>query len=126
MRIVVREQLDPRSAHAVLCHELAHIYLGHLGSDEDNWWPCRINLPHGTVEIEAEAASYIVCQHLGITTHSADYLSDYIQDEKDFHKVSIDLVTRVASRIEAMGKRTQSRRKRRSQTEDTKPEDILF
>ncbi|MGD0234555.1 MAG: hypothetical protein ABSC55_08440 [Syntrophorhabdales bacterium] len=120
MRIVVREQLDVGSAYAVLCHELAHIYLGHLGSDKDNWWPYRINLPHRTVEVEAEAASYIVCRRLGLTTHSADYLSVYIRDKKDVEKVSIDLVTRVASRIEEMGKRLQPERKRKSQADTRK------
>jgi hypothetical protein len=26
----------------VLCHELAHIYLGHLGANADGWWPARV------------------------------------------------------------------------------------
>ena len=59
MRIAIRQTLDQRSAYGVLCHELAHIYLGHLGSDADHWWPSRSQLEHHTEEIEAEAVAYI-------------------------------------------------------------------
>jgi hypothetical protein len=45
--------LDEPSRFGVLCHELAHVLLGHLGSDLDRWWPARANLDHATVEIEA-------------------------------------------------------------------------
>ncbi len=75
MRIVIRKELDTKSCYNVMCHELAHIYLGHLGTDKDNWWPCRINLTHRAVEIEAEAVSYIVGIRLGLLPPSAAYLS---------------------------------------------------
>jgi hypothetical protein len=55
MRIVVNSGLDEPSRFGVLCHELAHVLLGHLGSDVDRWWPARSNLDHATVEIEAES-----------------------------------------------------------------------
>jgi len=116
MRVVVREQLSPRDAYAVLCHELGHIYLGHLGSDADGWWPYRCSLPHRTVEMEAEAVAYIVCWRLGIKTHSADYLASYVRDNHDLDGVSVDLITRVASRIEGMGKKRLPPRKGRGKT----------
>ena len=60
MRIAIHAELDPPSRYGVVCHELAHILLGHLGTDADYWWPSRMNLDHKTVEIEAEATAYIV------------------------------------------------------------------
>lgn len=44
MRIAIHDQLDGPSRLGVLCHELAHVLLGHLGTDRDLWWPCRSNL----------------------------------------------------------------------------------
>ena len=35
MRVVVHDQLDDPSRCGVLCHEIAHILLGHLGTDYD-------------------------------------------------------------------------------------------
>ena len=57
MRVVVHDALDEPSRFGVLCHELAHILLGHLGGDAHGWWPPRLNLDHDTVEIEAEAVA---------------------------------------------------------------------
>lgn len=103
MRIAIHEALDDSSRYSVICHELAHIYLGHLGTDEDNWWPCRLNLNHKTVEIEAEAVSYIVGIRAGLLPSSARYLSRYFTDENIPESISIDLIGKVTSRLENMG-----------------------
>jgi len=103
MRIVVRAELDDGSAYSVLCHELAHIYLGHLGGDPHGWWPCRLNLTHRAVELEAESAAYIVCKRARLITRSAEYLVTYLTSKDDFDAVSIDLIGRVAGYIERMG-----------------------
>lgn len=75
MRIAIHEDSDDRSRYGVLCHELAHIYLGHLGTDEDYWWPSRTGLNKRTVEIEAEAVAYIVTMRAGLKGSSAAYVS---------------------------------------------------
>jgi hypothetical protein len=103
MRIVINEQLDEKSCYSIICHELAHIYLGHLGTDVDNWWPCRFNLNHRTVEIEAEAVAYIVASRAGLLPSSAGYLSGYLTDGEIPESVSIDLICKVAGRLENMG-----------------------
>jgi hypothetical protein len=105
MRIGVRSELDAGSAYAVLCHELAHIYLGHLGADKEGGWPYRLNLSQAVMEIEAESVAHIVCRRAGLRTHSAEYLSSYVADDGDLDSISIDLVSRTAGRIEDMGKR---------------------
>lgn len=105
MRIAIHEGLAPAERYSTLCHELAHIYLGHLGADADLWWPCRVNLTQGAIETEAEAAAFIVCRRLGLATRSAEYVAVYLDDDRDRRAVSLDWVTRVAGRIEQMGKR---------------------
>lgn len=104
MRIALRQKLPPPAAYAVLCHELAHIYLGHLGADKDGWWPYRLNLPHAVTEIEAEAVAHIVCRRAGLRTHSAEYLASFVEDQADLESISLDLVSRAAARIEDMGR----------------------
>jgi hypothetical protein len=64
--------LDGPSQFGVLCYELAHILLGHLGTDWDQWWPGRMN--RQTVEIEAEAVACIVTSHLGLKASSTVYV----------------------------------------------------
>jgi hypothetical protein len=105
MRIGLREALDEGAAYAVLCHELAHIYLGHLGADKEGGWPYRLNLRNNVAEIEAESVAYIVCRRAGLRTRSAEYLSSYVEDGDDLDSISIDLVSRAAGRIEEMGRR---------------------
>ena len=105
MRIVVHDELDDPSAYGVLCHELAHILLGHLGSGMFGDWPSRGNLSHTTVEIEAEAVSYIVCERCGLNSASAEYLSSYIEGDRIPETVSLELITKVAGKLEQWGQR---------------------
>lgn len=104
MRVVVNSSLEPRSRFSVLCHELAHIYLGHLGSDSSGFWPCRINLSHAGVEIEAEAVAFIVAQRLGLRSCSEAYISSYLKDGIVPETVSIELITKVSNKIEEMSR----------------------
>jgi hypothetical protein len=104
MRVVVHKDLDQTSAFGVLCHELAHILLGHLGADEDTWWPYRMNLSRSSLEIEAEAVSYMVSARLGLTTRSAAYIASYVKDGIP-NSVSFDLIVKVTSKICEMTER---------------------
>jgi hypothetical protein len=104
MRIAIHAHLDPPSRYGVLCHELAHIYLGHLGGDSDGWWPSRGNLKLHSVEIEAEAVAYIVTRRAGLNGTSPEYVSqhlDHLRPTK-LPPVSFDLIAKVAARIEDM------------------------
>lgn len=102
MRIVIHNKLKPIEKFAILMHELGHIFLGHLGTDEDQWWPCRINLTHSSVEIEAECVSFVVCERLGIKTSSEKYLATYLKNKSIPESVSLDLIVKVASKLEKM------------------------
>jgi hypothetical protein len=113
MRIAIHEELDGRSRYGVVCHELAHIYLGHLGSDRDYWWPSRTGLSTKTVEIEAEAVAFIVTMRAGLTGSSAAYVSRYLQEGRIPTSASLDLIAKVAHRIEEMGRRRLEPRRQR-------------
>jgi len=114
MRIAIHEQLDEPSRFGVLCHELAHIYLGHLGNDKDRWWPSRRELSHRTIEVEAEAVAFIVASRFGLKGASARYVSRYLGNDPMPPSVSLDLVAKVAARLEKMTKETlKPRRERR-------------
>ncbi|HOY66609.1 MAG TPA: ImmA/IrrE family metallo-endopeptidase [Candidatus Ozemobacteraceae bacterium] len=111
MRVAIHDKLQPASRFSVLCHELAHIYLGHLGSDEDNFWPTRINLTHAAIEVEAEATAYIVCVRLGLKPCSEAYICSYIENDSIPAGVSIELITKVAGKLEEMATRRLPARK---------------
>ncbi len=102
MRIVVHDGLGPAERFAILCHEMAHILLGHLDSDEDMWWPSRPGLDLKTVEIEAESVAHIVLTRAGLVSASPAYLSSHIVDGHVPACVSVDLIAKVAGKIEEM------------------------
>jgi len=102
MRISIHDELDEPSRFGVLCHEMAHIFLGHLGSDQDRWWPSRRNLTHHSIEIEAEAVAFIVTKRLGLQGSSISYLASHLTSKKIPDGVSIDYIAKVAGKIEEM------------------------
>jgi hypothetical protein len=101
-RIVVHADLDEPSRFGVLAHEMGHILHGHLGNDDDQWWPSRLSLGKNAVEVEAEAVAYIVATRFGLRGGSAAYLSGYVKDEAAPAAVSLDHIAKVAGRIEQM------------------------
>jgi hypothetical protein len=104
MRIALHDKLTDAETYAVLCHEIGHILLGHLGTDTDHWWSCRIGLTHDAIEVEAESVSYIVAARLGIETSSDAYLATHAKDGRIPEGVScLDLIAKVAGRITEMG-----------------------
>ena len=108
--IEIKAQLDLKAKYEIICHELAHVFLGHLGSDRDNWWPSRLNLTRSQKELEAESVAYIVCKRAGLETKSAEYLTGYMGSDSDLANISIDLIAKVSGRIENMGTRKFSER----------------
>lgn len=115
MRIAIHDELNKPSRFGVLCHELAHIYLGHLGTDNDHWWPSRQNLNLQTVEIEAESVAYIVTTRLGLSGSSDEYLSGHMKSNELPESVSIDLIAKVSGKLEQMTKILLPKRRERQQ-----------
>lgn len=111
MRIAIHEELDSASRYGVICHELAHIYLGHLGSDADDWWPSRESLGHSVMEVEAEATAFIAAQRAGLSGASSQYISRHLKDDTTLQHVSVDQIAKVAGRINDMSTRSMTARR---------------
>lgn len=113
MRIGLHDELDGSSRYGVLLHELAHIYLGHLGGDKDGWWPSRGNLARRAMEVEAEAVAYIVSRRAGLEGSSPHYVSRYLDGETTLQAISLDLIAKVAGRLEQMSMNILGKRRPR-------------
>jgi len=118
MRIAIHDELDLPSRYGVLCHELAHVYLGHLGGDQDGWWPSRGNLLHGAMEVEAEATAYITARRAGLAGASSKYISRYLADDSVLKSVSIDQIAKVGGRIVDMATRQMRPRHTRGRSQN--------
>ena len=106
MRIVIHDQRTGPSRFGVLCHELAHILLGHLGSDWDRWWPARANLDLKSMEVEAEFVAFIVSERFGLSGTSAEYVSRYLDGATIPEGVSLDLIAKTAGTLVRMANET--------------------
>ncbi len=115
-RIKLNQNHNFKRQYATLAHELAHVYLGHIGSDKDRWWPSRLGLSRSQREIEAEAAAFVVCRRAGLLTNSDEYVAGYIQNVQDLTGVSIDLIVKVAGYIEKMGQEKLPARKTKTES----------
>jgi hypothetical protein len=73
-------------------------------ADCGHWWPGRFNVDNASAEIEAEAVAHIVTTRFGLCGSSAAYLSGYVADTMIPQGDSIDLIAKVAGRLERMAK----------------------
>jgi hypothetical protein len=96
--------------YATLVHELAHLYCGHLGTPNENWWPDRRGLNLNVREFEAETVAYLVCTRKGIDSKSGEYLSGYLEKNDEIPDISLDLVLKNTGLIERMGRERLKRR----------------
>lgn len=94
----VNSTLNPNAQFTTLVHELAHVYLGHLGGNGKKW-PDRRPPQLDVREFEAEAVTFIVCKRFGLKSNSAEYLNGYLK-EKTIEFVSHSAIARAAGRIE--------------------------
>jgi len=89
-----------------LLHELAHLYCGHLGTPNAEWWPDRSHLSHAVKEFEAESVAYIACARAGLKNQSELYLAGYLQENDEIPDISFDQVIKAAFHIESMWQRS--------------------
>lgn len=94
----INSQHNAAAQFTTLIHELAHIYLGHIGGNGKKW-PNRRPERLDVREFEAEAVSFIVGRRFGLNTSSVEYLNGYVKNDTIEH-VSFSSVARAAGRIE--------------------------
>ncbi len=82
-----------------VAHELAHLYLGHMGPDRGRRVSDRKQVNRALREVEAETVAYIVAMRNGIEPRSESYLYNHIEalPELDFYAV-----TRAANAVETV------------------------
>lgn len=102
--LLLNSEHSREAKYATLVHELAHLYCGHLGTPDAEWWPDRRWVPDDIAEFEAESVCYLVCRRLGIDTQSEKYLAGYTAGHGDTPQISLECVMKAAGLIEQMGR----------------------
>ncbi len=91
----------PPTRFVTVAHELAHLYLGHLGADRGRRVPDRSQTYHALQEVEAECTAYLVAKRNGAKPRSESYLAKY---QGAFEHLNLHAVMRAANAVEtAMG-----------------------
>ena len=85
-----------------LAHELAHLFLGHLGEDKVLKAPKRVGLSHAQRELEAESVAYLVCRRNGVHPKSETYLSGFVKGETKDSNLDIYQIMRAAGQVESI------------------------
>lgn len=101
-QMMINPNHEPPVQFATLAHELAHLFLGHLGPDDALKIGKRYRLGHEQMELEAESVSYLVCNRHGVTSNARDYLSEYVK--AGMHSGNLDLyqIMRAAGQVEIL------------------------
>lgn len=89
---------------ALIFHELGHLFCHHFNCA---WWQGR-QCTTNQKEFEAETVSYLVCQRLGIRTHSVEYLANYLDKEGLIPEISAELVFQAVDIIQNMASKYMS------------------
>lgn len=100
-RIRVNEKHDANVKFATLAHELAHLYLGHLGPNKFLSIAKRPPLPHSQKELEAESVSYLVCTRNAVVSESEKYLANYVKTNATIENLDLHVMLKAAGQIEA-------------------------
>jgi hypothetical protein len=101
---VLNSNLSREARFATLVHELGHLYCGHLGTPNPQWWPDRRGLETKVEEFEAESVCYLICERAGLTNPSKEYLAGYLRDNEEIPAISFDRVMRATGLIETMAR----------------------
>jgi len=98
---------EPNVQFSTLAHELGHLLLGHLGSDERLSIPARpMPMNHAQMELEAESFAYLACRRNGVECKSQAYLADYVKQHTNIENLDIYQVLRAVGQMELMLKLT--------------------
>ena len=108
LEICLKQNMSVEENFSVLIHELAHLFLGHVGQ-VTLINPKRIKpivIAHRAVspdtqELEAETISFLICKKIGLETRSAEYLAAFIPAEEGLSQFSYEHVIRTADKIES-------------------------
>jgi hypothetical protein len=109
--ILLNSRHSREAQYATLVHELGHLYCGRLGTPNPKWWPDRQGFDSRIREFEAESVCFLVCRRFGIDNPSDEYLSGYVNDNKEVPPISLEAVMAASGLIERMGRQRLKPRK---------------
>lgn len=101
-QIIINSNHEPAVKLSTIVHELAHLLLGHLGSNIDEKYPDRVKTSTKIKEIEAESVAYLVLKRLNLDNNAHEYLAFYNANTADLRRVSVDFIINIAGKIEDM------------------------
>jgi hypothetical protein len=100
-RLRINAKHEPNVQFTTLAHELAHLYLGHLGSDSFLKIPDRPYLDHAGRELEAESVAYLVCHRANVQFDPESYLAKYVREGNPTDQIDVYAIMRAAGQVEA-------------------------
>lgn len=109
--LVINARLSPEAQYVTIAHELAHLYCGHLGTPNKEWWPDRRGLKPDVEEFEAESVAFMICARAGIDNPSERYLAGYVGKTDEVPSISLECVMKAAGLIETMSLQKMKLRK---------------
>ncbi len=108
-KISLQQELSSAEKLAVLMHALAHLFLGHTGHKElsniENSKTKKLlfrDISNSAKELEAESVSYLLLKGLELENRSAEYIAEYIKDEKLLMDINYELIIKVADKIDSL------------------------
>ncbi|MBD5272843.1 MAG: hypothetical protein HDS42_06235 [Bacteroides sp.] len=78
----IRENAGNGEAFASCCHELGHLFCGHLKKPKCMETQAYRYISHSAKEFEAESVAWLVCQHFEVDNPSEEYLAGYCGENK--------------------------------------------
>ena len=120
--ILLDESLPIEDAFSALVYRLAHIFCGHLGIDDQAWWPDRRGSDQARADMEAACVAYLVCRRKGLVSASERYLGELPdREEKVVPVFGLSGVFQATQYIEDMAKThwKSPKKKSRYQPEST-------
>ena len=107
--IKINNNHPPQTKFVTLTHELAHLFLGHLGEDLKLKIKSRTGLLYNQREIEAESVAYIVCGRHGVSPKSQSYLSNHVVSDMTTKNLDVYQIMKAAGQVESILKLTAKR-----------------
>ena len=101
-RIHINRNHPAPTQFTTLAHELAHLFLGHLGQDKPLNVPERAAMTNAQRELEAESVAFLVCQRNGVTSKSETYLANCVQQNTTVEHLDLYQVMRAAGQVETI------------------------